>query len=480
MYLTNNQKRRDSTNNWSDYIEKTKNIIKRQIYSVKELPKDKTICIYGTGSAGLYLLERIRKNRKDLVVKCLIDSFKKCDHSSGLPQICISDFQKQHSKNDLVVIASIFAMEIESTLLSLGIQQYNIYTPNYYDVNREHHHNRIKTWHYATYRSLHIIDSPQKCFTGKTIFSIFMKPLGSYIAHKRHHPIENHLFKKNKMVGSADLSAYSKNIFQKISKQIEMLRPEAVVLSAIQGDFSQAVMLIDSYFKSHSAPLFLVPSLSKLSWRGIYIPNSKWSFIYMPKCGSSSFLYTFRETYEPDFTDLLSNVDPHTTPSHQSILRDHPYPETGKSDRLFFSIVRNPYHRLASLYHRCQKGPFFFYDALKKIQQKNFFTFEEFCNFVCTCPDSISDDHFRSQYSYLTTPEGEFFMNKIFKLEDLIQDKSPIEDLLGKRLNIHHLGKSNTEKINYMTSYYHSPSIKKLVFKRYQEDFNFLGYDPDI
>jgi len=455
-----------------------KKIMKRELYSVGEFPENKTVCIYGTGSAGIYLLDQLRKLRKDIVVKCFIDSFTTCNHSSGLCQICINDFQKNNLKDDLVVIASAFFIDIEATLLAKGITQYCIYDPAPKESESLITENIVKVWHHSRTHPLHLIDDEKKCFSDKSIFYISIDPMGSFVPNDGHFQIKKYLQKNNNVVGNANRSSFPKDICTTIFGQIKALNPDAVVLDACMGDFVQAVSFIERYFKLFTIPLFLIKHISKLSWHGICVPHSNWSYVYINKCGSTSFLYALREAYESGFAGGENN-NPHFASSNQSILRHHPF--TQATDTLFFSIVRNPYARLASIYHSSvNKRGYLIYNHLKRILNKDLVSFEDFCKFVCACPDAFSETSFKSQHSFLTTPENKFFINKIFRLEDLVDDISPINDLICKKINFHHLNKSSNKRVDYMTCYYQNNALKELVFKRYQKDFELLGYDPGI
>jgi len=453
--------------------------MKREIYSVKELPPNKTIAIYGSGRAGLYLLEQIRKKRMDINVNHFIDSFTSGEHVSGINQIRIADFIKQKFYVDLIVIASIFSVDIERVLSKFKITSYCIYNPSLNDSKATLHKNLVKMCSYKKSNKFHVIDSLQKCFSGKNIFKILMQPVGSYHVPPSLHSIENQLFQQNNIVGKAAFKQYSKQLFQKIFDDIGLLKPDAVALSVTYANLVDAGKFLEEYFKSCFFPIYLVLTVSKQSWRGIHVPESRWAFVYIPKCGSTSFLYTLREAYECGFK-ADSKINPHEAPSHSSILKYYPYPETNRSHHHFFSIVRNPYYRLASLYHSCKdNGSYSLMECLRQEQGKAGISFRKFCDFVYACPDSIAEGHFRSQYSYLTNSDGNFFMDTFFKLEEISQDISPIEKMLSQKLCLYHLGKSTGKKVDYM-NYYQDKPMKKQIFERYRKDFEVFGYDPDL
>lgn len=453
--------------------------MKREIYSVKALPPNKTISIYGSGRAGRYLLEQIQKKRTDINVKYFLDTFTSGGHVSGINQISIADFIKQKFHVDLIVIASIFSVDIEKVLSEFKIEGYCIYNPSLSDSKATLHENLVKICSYNELNTLHIIDSLHKCFSGRNIFKILMQPVGAYHAPPSPHCIENQLFKQNNIIARTSFKQYSKQLFQKIFDDINRLNPDAVALSVTHASLVDAGKFLEEYFKSCFFPIYLVRTVSKQSWRGIHIPESNWSFVYIPKCGSTSFLYTLREAYEVGFT-TDSKINPHEAPSHSSILKHYPYPEISRSNRRFFSIVRNPYYRLASLYHSCKdNGSYSLIESLKRVKGKTAISFEKFCDFVCSCPDSIAEGHFRSQYFYLTDSDGNFFMDTFFKLEEISQDISPLEKMLSQKLHLYHLGKSPGKKVDYM-NYYQDKTMKRRIFDRYQKDFEIFGYDSDL
>lgn len=117
-----------------------------------------------------------------------------------------------------------------------------------------------------------------------------------------------------------------------------------------------------------------------------------------------------------------------------------------------FTIVRNPYDRLISLYFWCRSNmPF---------------TKESFIKFLSR--------GIRSQVSYLIDKD-KVVMDHICKFENLQEDLGIVFDRLGieEKMIYPHL---NASKHDYYMSYYDRESID-IVNEKYDQDFELLGYE---
>jgi hypothetical protein len=141
-----------------------------------------------------------------------------------------------------------------------------------------------------------------------------------------------------------------------------------------------------------------------------------------------------------------------------------------------YSMVRNPFDRLVSCYKNKIKE-----EDYKPIQKgygplfyKNM-SFDRFVKRVALLPDSLSDRHIRSQYSYLYA-NGKLVADYIGRFEEF--DKSV--KVLQKKLSlgeIKHINSSEDKK-DYRDFY--TEELAEIVYKRYKKDIEAFGYDKDF
>ena len=142
-----------------------------------------------------------------------------------------------------------------------------------------------------------------------------------------------------------------------------------------------------------------------------------------------------------------------------------------------FTFVRDPYDRLLSCYINKflqYKERFIYEDYLMGYLKEND-SFEDFVRKVAVIPDTLSDEHFRSQYSILYK-NNKLIPDYVGRFESLASDFKDIADKydLGE---FDHINKSsNKELFNEL----YTPELIEIVGKRYAKDFENFGYSKDF
>ncbi len=147
------------------------------------------------------------------------------------------------------------------------------------------------------------------------------------------------------------------------------------------------------------------------------------------------------------------------------------------NDFLKFSVLRNPWERLASCYNnkirqKSRTGKDYILECSPKL--KIGMSFEEFVNVICEIPDSESDFHFCSQIYLMLYPDGMFPMNYLCNIERLDFHLQEIRSISG--LPFDDLPKINSSaKSDYQSMY--TPSMIEKVGKRYEADIEFFRFE---
>lgn len=208
-------------------------------------------------------------------------------------------------------------------------------------------------------------------------------------------------------------------------------------------------------------------------------------YIDIAKVASSSLKAMFAAVLGVDF-DLFCG-DPH------EVEFPHPPASSGVDERLYpglytFSFVRNPWDRLVSCYRDKIKGEVEGFTRFSEsgvahcLARFDTFSsnmgFEEFVEAVASIPDADADEHFRSQYIYLTNVRGDIAVDFVGRYENLEVDFRHVADRIGLPPNIMlpHL-QANPRSINY-TDYY-TAATREVVAARFAQDILRFSYRFD-
>jgi hypothetical protein len=149
--------------------------------------------------------------------------------------------------------------------------------------------------------------------------------------------------------------------------------------------------------------------------------------------------------------------------------------ENNRQDYYTFAFVRNPYDRLVSCYRdkvaTRRANPYFG----KKVPVDS--NFAQFVQTVVTTPDCLADKHFKSQYFNLYR-NGEILVDYVGRFENLAEDWRVLALKFNLEPELGHYGNSK-DKAGVYSDYkkYYTPELADLVYERFRDDFEFLGYE---
>jgi len=157
-------------------------------------------------------------------------------------------------------------------------------------------------------------------------------------------------------------------------------------------------------------------------------------------------------------TDILANS------YHRSNI------EKDQTQYEYFTIVRNPFHRLVSVYLDLfdPKNNIFSYQSYLFGILKSDMSFEAFVRALSVIPEHLLSLHFASQYSVIQQTSRPV---KFFRIE---HDKHALTNFLNTySIYIKHQNK-NESAYDYRDFY--TPQLAQLAYDRYQHDVEKLGY----
>lgn len=223
-------------------------------------------------------------------------------------------------------------------------------------------------------------------------------------------------------------------------------------------------------------------------------------FVHIPKCAGQSVEHMFLDDLGLDWEErapllLRKRMAAEPGPPRLAHLLARDYvslgyiSETNFEKYFKFSVVRNPYNRVLSLYNylniaRARSGflkSVFGQRIAKRLSGTLPMSLDDFITEFLPQQFASADDYgeksmywfVRKQIDYVADVEGRLLVDQIIRLEDL---KDKIEDLrLSCRLvsNIRHVNKSNTRADISRLSAKNFETIEDL----YADDFDRFGYD---
>jgi len=151
-----------------------------------------------------------------------------------------------------------------------------------------------------------------------------------------------------------------------------------------------------------------------------------------------------------------------------------------------FAFVRNPWDRLVSCYRDKIRGEVDGYTSFTSrpgvancLARFDAFyagmSFDEFVLAVESIPDEEADEHFRSQYTFVTNEEGRIAIDFAGRYERLADDFRLVANRIGlPTTELPWLQKARVP-VTYATFY--TPESQRIVAERFRRDVEMFGYN---
>lgn len=239
------------------------------------------------------------------------------------------------------------------------------------------------------------------------------------------------------------------NIKKKIKKKFEFLKKNRIIYSLA----TNTCKFLENKFNLNENNLVYYKKLNL-----IYISN--------PKVASSSINKIIQKKIG------IKNIELTQTWKNKTQLEITPK-KVINTDCFKFTFVRNPFDRIVSFYcNQVRKDIGTINFRFPFIIEKNM-SFKQFVKGISKIPDSIAEQHFRSQYDLIYYKKKPL-VQYIGKFETLEKDF----EIIRKKFKLEKLPKLNSSNKNRFEEYYDLETAK-LVYKRYIKDFKIFGYEKE-
>ncbi len=214
----------------------------------------------------------------------------------------------------------------------------------------------------------------------------------------------------------------------------------------------------------------------KSAWRPsaghLFVPKINLAYVRNPKAGSTSLCYAMLLSLHPELKKFDLSAEKINLLADVNLKREIlPIDKAA----IFFTVVRNPFARIVSVYHDFFERPsstFIYEDYLFGILKKEL-SFSEFINILQTIPDRLKDQHLKPQHIFLNYYKQRGNEVFFFKLEEQHQIRTFLADF---HLTMPVLNK-NDSAYDYRL-YYNKNTLEK-VYQLYFQDITLFGYSAE-
>ena len=199
-------------------------------------------------------------------------------------------------------------------------------------------------------------------------------------------------------------------------------------------------------------------------------PGIKLAYIRNPKAASTSLAYFMLKVLYPEIQNYLLSAEKINTLTDINLSTEF---EASENSFTFFTVVRNPFARLVSVYRSFfekTSNHFIYDDYLFGILKKDM-SFGEFVNILQIIPDVLKDQHVKAQHSLLQYYSKKNIDVQIFHLESP-EDVKTFLSHYSASLSI-----LNKDELPYDYRSYYNADILEKVYRLYADDIKCFGYE---
>ena len=224
------------------------------------------------------------------------------------------------------------------------------------------------------------------------------------------------------------------------------------------------------YVKGWIAHAAFLKNALKAKAGHLSVPALNLSYIRNPKAASTALCFTMLLAR---FAELKKYTPTAETINYLADVNLQKESASINADESFFTVVRNPFLRIVAVYREFfeqQRVHFIYDDYLFGIVSKDL-SFKEFVKLLQLIPESLKDQHLKSQNSLLRFYRGKDIDLNIFKLEE---PAALNLFLSGYGLSLDVLNKSVTP---YDYRKYYDRETLAIVYNVYSQDVSLFRYE---
>lgn len=224
------------------------------------------------------------------------------------------------------------------------------------------------------------------------------------------------------------------------------------------------------YVKAWVAQAAFLKNALKSKPGHLSVPALNLSYIRNPKAASTALCFTMLLA---NFPELKKYTPAAETINYLADINLHKESTSVDRKGSFFMVVRNPFSRIVAVYREFfeqQQVHFIYDDYLFGIVSKDL-SFKAFVKLLQLIPESLKDQHLKSQNSFLRFYRRKDIDVKIFKLEEpaalniFLSAKGLLLDVVNKSGTPHDYRK------------YYDRETLKVVYNIYSQDISQFGYE---
>lgn len=427
---------------------------------VHELRAFRTIFIYGAGEKGQKLLELLQKEH----LGDQFTGFVVSDQSSGGSALPVASIAQQVMNDEaaVVIIASYATMEMAQKLNELGISRFLVFEDQPFDVER--------CWRNTAacqelYAKLGQTITSLGALAGGLSITLFLDgyPHSSPDAEQRLRA------EVERETGGTVLGTMYTDEIGKTAPPDSVAESNALLLHPVYSNTLEGTLkALDLVARLAPGKKLTIHEHERLPMRRcVVLDKQKLIYMPMPKCGSTSILTALRRAYGEESLES-GHADGGLDSTYKSInVADAKYDGYFK-----FTNTRNPFNRIVSLYKTNTQSRYML--SLLRKRENESTTFAEFCAFVASSPDHLSEPHYRSQFA-CTHHGGQPLFDYLGKLETTQETLDHVKAATGVEIPNLHLYHSNHAKPDY-SRYFATAELRNLIHSRYRSDFEAFGY----
>lgn len=201
----------------------------------------------------------------------------------------------------------------------------------------------------------------------------------------------------------------------------------------------------------------------------LHVPACNLSYIRIPRAASTTLCYAMLAARFPELIHYRMSFEKINFLADVRMEKQAPAED---EERMFFTVVRNPFARIVSVYRNFfeqASGHFIYEDYLFGVLRKDL-SFKEFIKVLQIIPDSLKDQHLKPQHCFLR-----FYRENSLEVKVLTLERP---ERIRSFLSSYHIpfAEHNRSEKEYDYRTYYDKKTLQQVYGLYRTDVDLFGY----